>query len=273
MIRLLSIEWLKLKNYKVFWILFSLYFAGIMLVCSSGLFFLRYLKKEGIDFEGFDPTQIPIYNFPDIWQNITYLATFFKLLLAFIVIISVTNEITYRTLRQNIIDGLDKKDFLVSKLTLVFALSAIASIFLALYIYVLGVIHTSNFSMNQAFNGIGFIPVFFIEVFTYLSLALLAALLFKKAGFVIVLLFMYTLILEPFLALILEHAPFIPDYLANTKDYLPIKSLNNLIKIPFQRYILRPIQDYVKLTELVIVLVWLVIYNGLSILILKIRNV
>ncbi len=273
MIRLLSIEWLKLKNYKVFWILFSIYFAGILLVCSSGMFFLRFLKREGLDFEGFDPTIIPLYKFPDVWQNITYLATFFKLLLAFIVIISVTNEITYRTLRQNIIDGLDKKDFLISKLSLIFALSIAASVFLALYIYVLGVIHTDEFTMRQAFKGINFIPIFFIEVFTFLSFALFLALLFKKAGFVIVLLFMYTLIFEPFLALILEHAPFIPDSFAGIRDYLPIKSLNNLIKIPFQRYILRPIQDYVKFSEMAIVLAWLVTYNALSFLILKIRNV
>jgi hypothetical protein len=123
MIRLFEIEWLKLKNYKIFWILFGLYFLGLLVVCSGGMFLLEYIKRTGGDFKGIDPTILPLYDFPDVWQNTIYVATFFKLFLAFIVIISICNDINYRTLRQNIIDGLSKKEFLISKFTLIFSLS------------------------------------------------------------------------------------------------------------------------------------------------------
>ena len=116
MIRLFEIEWLKLKNYKVFWILIGMYFLGLILILSSGMLLMEFMKNHGAEFEGIDPTIIPLYDFPDVWQNMTYIATFFKIILAFIVIISVTNEIGYRTLRQNIIEGLSKWEFLKSKL-------------------------------------------------------------------------------------------------------------------------------------------------------------
>ena len=97
-IRLLEIEWLKLKNYKVFWILIIMYFLGLILILSSGMFLMQFLKSKGAEFQGIDPTILPLYDFPDVWQNMTYIATFFKIILAFIVIISVTNEISYRTI-------------------------------------------------------------------------------------------------------------------------------------------------------------------------------
>ena len=45
MIRLFEIEWLKLKNYKVFWILVIMYFAGLLIVLSSGMFLMQFLKS------------------------------------------------------------------------------------------------------------------------------------------------------------------------------------------------------------------------------------
>ncbi len=273
MIRLFKIEWLKLKNYKVFWVLLGLYFLGLIIVCYGGMFFLMFLKSKGADFKGIDPTIIPLYDFPDVWQNMTYIATFFKLFLAFIVIISICNEINYRTLRQNIIDGLSKKEFLISKLNLIVSLSALATIFLFLIGFVLGMIYSKVHGFNFIFSDMEFLPAYFLEVITFLSLAFLLSLLIKKSGFVIVLLFMYTLIFEPVFTSILEHAPFIPDSIDWVIPFFPIKSLNNLIHVPFQKYVFMRIQDYVAWIDIYIVTGWLVIYNALILFILKKRDV
>ncbi|MEJ2594307.1 MAG: hypothetical protein P8100_04105 [bacterium] len=96
MIRALKLEWLKVRNYRVFWILTAMYTFAVVIIASIGVFFLEWLKNLGAEFDGIDPTIIPIYDFPDIWQNTTYLASFAKVLLAFIVIISINNDITYR---------------------------------------------------------------------------------------------------------------------------------------------------------------------------------
>ena len=273
MIRLFALEWLKLKNYKVFWILFALYFLGLFIVCSGGMFLLEFIKSKGGDFKGIDPTIIPLYDFPDVWQNITYVATFFKLFLAFIVIISICNEINYRTLRQNIIDGLSKREFLISKLNLIISLSALATIFLFLIGFILGMIYSKVRSVDVIFSELEFLPAYFLEVCTFLSLAFLLSILIKKSGFVIVLLFMYTLIFEPIFTSILVHAPFIPDSLEKTAPFFPIRSLNNLIRVPFQKYVFMKIQDYVAWIDIYIVTGWLIIYNMLILLILKKRDV
>ena len=99
------------------------------LVTSSGMEFLKWLKSKGADFDEVDILRVPLYHFPDIWQNLTYISTYFQPILAIIVIISLTNEFSFKTIRQNIIDGFDRKDFLVSKLLSIFISLNLATIF------------------------------------------------------------------------------------------------------------------------------------------------
>jgi ABC-2 type transport system permease protein len=273
MMRLVEIEWLKLKHYRIFWILLAMYFLGVGIVCSSGMFLMEYLKNQGAEFEGIDPTLLPLYDFPDIWQNVTYIATFFKVFLAFIVVISVTNEISYRTLRQNVIDGLSKREFLLSKIALILLIAAAATLFLFLQGLVTGLIYSHVVEPRFIFSKMVFLPAYFLEVVTYLSFAFLLALLLRRSGFVIVLLFMYTLIFEPFLTLNLEHNDLLPDYLRPLAQFFPVRSLNNLIKVPFQRYVFMEVQDYIAPAAAAIVMVWLIVYNLLIIGLLRIRDI
>jgi ABC-2 type transport system permease protein len=260
MIRLFEIEWLKLKNYKVFWILIIMYFAGLVIVLSSGMFLMQYLKNQGAEFNGIDPTILPLYDFPDVWQNMTYVATFFKIILAFIVIISVTNEISYRTMRQNVIEGMSKWEFLQSKFALIISLSGAATIFIFIEGMVTGLIYSTVTYPEMIFSELEFLLGYFLEVMTFLCFAMLLALLLKKAGFAIVLIFMYTLIFEPFLTLNMEHNPWIKDHVSWLAPFLPIRALNNLIHVPFQRYVFMEIQDYIALKDVLIVLGWLTLF-------------
>ncbi|MFK5098226.1 hypothetical protein, partial [Klebsiella pneumoniae] len=54
--------------------------------------------------------------FPEVWQTVAYFSSFFVLLPSILVIMLVTNEYTYKTHRQNIIDGWSRNEFLLSKL-------------------------------------------------------------------------------------------------------------------------------------------------------------
>lgn len=261
MIRLFEIEWLKLKNYKVFWILLIMYFLGLILILSSGMFLMQFLKYKGADFNGIDPTILPLYDFPDVWQNMTYIATFFKIILAFIVIISVTNEISYRTMRQNVIDGLSKWEFLKSKLALIIVLSATSTLFIFFEGLITGLIYSTVKYPEYIFSDLDFLAAYFFELITFLSFALLLSILLKKAGFVIVLIFMYTLIFEPFLTINMLHNPWMKDYVSWLAPFFPIRALNNLIQVPFQRYVFMEIQDFIAWKDALIVFVWLVIYH------------
>jgi len=273
MIRALKLEWLKVRNNRIFWILTGMYLLALLVITSGGLFFLQWLKSEGADFKGIDPTIIPIYDFPDIWQNTTYLGSFEIFLLAFIVIISVNNDLTYHTLRQNIIDGISKKEYLMSKMLMIIAMAAISTLFIFIGGLVNGAIYSHVWGAGVIFDKMEFLAAFFYQIIIYCTLAFLLALVIKKAGFVIVALFLYTFMFEPIATAIMINAPVFRDGLApHIAPFLPIKAINDLIKIPFGRYIFMEIQDYVSLKALAIATGWFAFYLGLVYYILKKRD-
>jgi hypothetical protein len=261
MIRAFRLEWLKLKNYKVFWILVGMYSVALLMIASLGVFLLEWLKRQGADFNGIDPTIVPIYDFPDIWQNITYLGSFLKILLAFIVIISVNNDITYNTLRQNVIDGISKREFLLSKMSLILFLALVSTLLLFVAGLINGSIYSHVWGANYIFDELEFLLAYFYEIMVFCTLAFLLALVIKKAGFVIIVLFLYALMFEPIAVAILENAPFSRDTWAATfVHYLPIRSLNDLISVPYGRYVFMEIEDDVPVSAILISFGWFVIY-------------
>ncbi|MEM1122629.1 MAG: ABC transporter permease subunit [Bacteroidota bacterium] len=265
--RLLRIEWLKLRHYRPFWVLSGLYVVVITVASLGTHFFLQYLKSQGADFRGIDPTIVPFYDFPDVWQNLTYIATYLKLFLAFLVIMTICNEVTYRTLRQNVIDGMSKQDWIGSKFLLLLSLALAGTILLFFSGLFTGLIWGHPESYSSIFHSIEFLFAYLLEVTTFLSFALFLALLIRRPGVVIIGLTMYTLVLEPFLALILtenlRHAinPSIWEtFFGKLAHFFPIRAINNLIHVPYQRYALMEIQNYVSLREALIVMGWLAVF-------------
>lgn len=238
----------------------GLYALITVVICSSGMRFFEFLKSEGADFRGLDPTIIPIYDFPDIWQNLTYVASFFKIFPAFLVIISVANEFNYRILRQNIIDGLSKKEWILSKLLFIAALSLASTLLVFLIGIMTGSIYAHSDAMGSVFQSTSFLGAYFLDVFVYLVFAFMLILIIRKGAIVIVGLFMYTYMLEPFVTLFISQYPHLPDKYRVIAPFFPVKAIHNLIHIPFSRYVFMEIQDYVSLKEVAIVLVWLGIF-------------
>ena len=261
MIRVLKLEWLKIRNYRVFWILTIMYLLALVIIASGGMFLLEWLKSEGADFQGINPTIVPIYDFPDIWQNTAYLATFVKVFLAFIVIISVNNDVTYNTMRQNVIDGISKKEYIFSKLSFIVAMAAISTLFLFILGFINGSIYSHVWGASFIFDEMEFLAVFFYEVIIYCTLAFLLSLIIKKAGFVIVALFLFTFMFEPIITTIMINAPVFAEGMApEIAQFFPIKSINNLISVPFGRYVFMEIEDNISIKALSIATGWFAFY-------------
>ena len=259
-VRAFQLEWLKIRHYRIFWVLLVMYLLALIVISSGGGLFLEWLKSKGVDFNGINPTILPIYDFPDIWQNITWLSAFFKLFPAFIIIISVNNDITYNTLRQNIIDGLSKQEYMLSKLSFVIFLALASTMVLFLTGLIAGLTYSKVLEFSFILMDLEFLGAFFLEIVVFCSLAFLLALVIKKSGFVIVSLFLYTLMFEPILAGILGHFPPIKSYTEGLVDFLPAYSIYHLIDMPFPRYFFQEIQDFIAIKSLLIVLGWFVIY-------------
>jgi len=204
-IKAFVLEWLKVRHYRVFWILLGLYLFSLIILTSGGAIFLEFLRYKGVEYNGIDPTIIPIYDFPDVWHNNAYLGHFTKIFLAFIVVISVTNDWTFQTMRQNIIDGISKREFILSKIILIAFLGAISTVFLFVTSFFMGLIYSHTMDIGSMFSGLEFLLLYFVDIFKYCTFALFMTIIMRRPGFVIVFLIFYSLIIEPIIGAILKY--------------------------------------------------------------------
>ena len=263
----LTLEYLKFRKYKPFWII-----LGLFVVCYFGLglsikSFIDYMieNKNG-PFEMFFETGLPLFDFVDVWQNMAYITFLFKYILAFVVIISICQEYALRTIRQNMIDGLSRREYVVSKLGMVVVLSLLAGVLLLILGFVLGMLYSPVRSLDFMVQSIGFVPTYAFETFCFLVFAMFLATLMRKTGFTIVLFILYSLVMEPIATTIMTH-----EYKLATW-YFPVRAINNLIHMPFGKYIFREVQDYVALKEVAIAGGWAMLFVWLTYLLITKRD-
>lgn len=263
MLHLLKIDLKKLTNYRTFWIVCGLYFFTLGTTTASGMEFLKWLVRMGAEFGAdINIARIPFYHFPDVWQNLAYVSGFFKAILAFMVVISITNEFTYRTIRQNIIDGLSRKQFIISKILTNLLLSGMSTAMVFVIAIVTGLIYSPSIVGSDLIMDLEFFPAYFLEVFAFLSYAMLLGMVIQRSGLTIVL-----LVLSQMIEAIIKAN--VDDYLPWLIPYFPMESISNLIPMPFARYVFREIQDYVSIGSVLIVLGWTYLFNYLAYLKLK----
>jgi ABC-type transport system involved in multi-copper enzyme maturation permease subunit len=263
MLYLLKVDLKKLISYRTFWVVCGLYFFTLGMTTASGMEFLKWLVRMGAEF-GADikVTRIPFYHFPDVWQNITFISGFFKAILAFMVVISITNEFTYRTVRQNIIDGLSRKQFILSKVYTNLLLSAMSMAMVFVIALVTGMIYSPSVTMADLVMDLEFFLAYFLEVFSFLSFALLLGMIIQRSGLTIVI-----LVLFPMIEAIIRAN--VDDYVPWLIPYFPMESISNLIPMPFPRYVFREIQDYVSIVSVLVVVAWTFLFNYFAYLKLK----
>lgn len=263
MLHLLRIDLKKLTSYRTFWIICGMYFFTLVVGAASGMEFLKWLARLIDNFgEKININRIPLYHFPDIWQNLAWSSGLLKMGLAIMVVISITNEYTYRTIRQNIIDGMSREEFLLSKLytNLILSVASMVSVFLIAI--VTGLIYSPEIDLPYALTGIAFFPAYFLEIFAFLSFALMIGIFIQRSGLtIIVLLFSYLIEL-----IIKEN---IDNYLPGIIPFFPLESIMNLVPLPFARYAFQEIRDYVTIGSVAIALVWTFLFNYFAYLKLK----
>ncbi len=263
MLHLLQVDLKKLFNYRTFWIICGLYFFTLGVGAASGMEFLKWLAHTFKDFgSSLNINRIPLYHFPDVWQNLAWGSGLLKLMLAIMVIISITNEYQYRTIRQNIIDGLSRENFIVSKVLTNFLLSASSMVLIFLVTLVTGFIYSPEIIFPYMFTGVEFCFAYFLEVFSFLSFAFMVGIFVQRSGLSIVLLFA-AFIIESIIKLNID------DYFPALIKFFPLESIKNLVPLPFARYAFQEIQDYVSLTSVAIALGWAFLFNYFSYLKLK----
>jgi ABC-2 type transport system permease protein len=244
MLSLLRIQLLKIASYRTFWVLIALF-----LVTFGIANFFTYRIFENI-FSQVEVAatllgaEVTIFDFPAIWANMAWLAGYYQMILAVIVVVDISNEFSFRTMRQNLIDGLDRRDFVLSKLWLIFVLSLATTLLLTLYTLTMGVIFSEGAEVANFWQGADYMLAFFVQCFGYLSVAMLVVVLLKRAGLAMIVLFLYSLI-ENAVALYYNSKAGLMAAMKKgeaevaTKiwtDFLPLQLLNNPIPPSFYRY-------------------------------------
>jgi len=263
----LKLEFLKFRRYKPFWIILGLFIACYFALGLSIKSFIDYqiTTQNGI-FKEFLETGLPIFDFVDVWQNMAYITFLFKYILAFVVMISICQEYTLRTIRQNMIDGLSRSEYVLSKLGLVTVLSILAGLLLLILGFVLGMLYSPVKSIDFIVHSIAFVPAFAFETFCFLVFAMFLSTLIRKTGFAIILFILYTLIIEPIATAYMKYEMEVQTW------YLPMRAINNLIHIPFGKYVFQEVQDYVKWTEVLVAGGWALIFIWLTWLLISKRD-
>ena len=150
------------------------------------------------------------------------------------VITSITNEYSFKTHRQNIIDGWSRQQFIHVKIAQIVIISFLAMLFVFLTSILYGLLAGSTFS----FDKIQFVGYYFIQSLSYCLFALLIGVLIKRSGLSIGLFFLYCFIIENFLGAILNNMGGVRS-ISGPGDYLPLNTVDNLIPFPFFRSIVQ----------------------------------
>ncbi len=235
MLQRLQIEWMKLKNYRTFWVL-----GGLYLISIFGANYIGYRIQEAVYEEQAAKGAAEIlignkpYAFPNVWHMTSWVSSWLLFIPGLMMIIIMSNEYTYKTHRQNVIDGWSRKEFISVKIVLALISAIFSTVMVAITAVIFGFVNGTEFSTDKVI----FIFYFFIQALSYPLAALLIALLIRRGGLAIGIFFLYALVLENLVAGLMN------KYLNYTGRYLPLESTDNLIPFPIfenvQRQVMKP---------------------------------
>jgi ABC-2 type transport system permease protein len=242
MFKIIKIEWLKVKYYRTFWVLLIL---AIIMIPAANLVVSdisgRISKKmQGILGKG-------PFEFPLVWQTVANINSYTALMFGLVLITLVTNEFTYKTHRQNVIDGWERRDFVLSKIYWVIGLSLVALLVTVITGLVFGFMGSSALS----FEGFVYIWYYWLQLILSLCIALLAGMLFKRSGLATVLYLGYVMFLEQLLVVTIKR------FAGPIGGLLPLQTGDELTPFPVVGQFIDHSDSYSDQVYLILMLVYI----------------
>lgn len=270
--KLIKLEWLKFKGHRFF-----LIGTGLYVLCMIGLILgigqVRPLGNKASDQDALivigSFADMGFYKIPYVWHHITYFAGVFKFIPAFILLFFVANEYKFKTYRQNLIDGLTKSQFYLSKMFSVLGFSIFSTLIIGLTGFLVALIYNPDIPIMDLFQGGEFLLAYFAEVLCLITFAVFLTFLLRSSTVAIIILLLYYSLVEPIIGYSL-----MGDY----DIFLPTKASRDLINQPFARMSnmseLLGIEtaETVPIKELIITFAYTVVFALGGYLILKKRD-
>lgn len=274
--RLLQIELIKLWNNRASKTLIYGYF-----ILLTGIALIAAIKFD-IGPIKFHLAEQGIFNFPYIWHFNTFVAALLKIFLAIIIVSMMSNEYTYKTIKQNLIDGLSKKEFIASKFLTVVLFSIVSTVFVAVISLILGSIYSDYTEWGIVFTDLRFLVAYFIKLVGFFSFCLFIGILVKRSAFALGFLILWQMF-EGFTRGMIRWKLFDGETTDAIMGFFPLNAMFNVLKEPFSR--LSAVQSVVNqigeeialdygtsLLDMGIVLAWTAIFIWGSYRILKKRD-
>jgi ABC-2 type transport system permease protein len=197
---ILRTEWLKIRSYWAFWLMMlmiSLAYPGV-----NYLFYNQYRElsaKKDLTGQMMKMLLGNPFELPETYHTTAFFSSVFLFIPAILVIMLVTNEYTYKTSRQNIIDGWSRDQFLLGKFFDVFIISALVTLIFAIFSTVVGLVATTG-TVADRWSGTRYIAYFGLQTFSQLSIAFLFGFLLRRSFIALGAFMFYFIILENTLA-------------------------------------------------------------------------
>lgn len=263
MLRLLSIELHKIKHHRASKFLIIAYF---LILTSLALISSIRFKFAGQEFQ---LAEQGIFNFPYIWHLNTYLAAILKIFLMLVIVSMMSNEYSFNTLKQNLIDGLSKKEFVLSKFYTVVLFALISTVYVGIITLILGLNFSSYTEAAIVMTDVEYLLAYFIKLVAFFSFGLFLGMLIKRSAMAIAGLFVW-FVVEMIITGVLRWRIKWENYEYVTQ-FFPLTAMSNLIKEPASRFnVIKQAanqlgqdisKDYsIHFTDIFINLVWIVVF-------------
>ncbi|PKP11284.1 MAG: ABC transporter permease [Bacteroidetes bacterium HGW-Bacteroidetes-3] len=274
MLRLLNIEIHKLKYNRASRVLVFIYF---ILLTSIALIAAIKFDIGPVKFHLADQG---IFNFPYIWHFNTYIASILKFFLLLVIVSMMANEYSNKTLKQNLIDGLSKKEFVLSKFYTVILLALVSTIFVFIVSLILGYSYSDFNEISIVTTDLEYLFAFFVKLVAFFSFGLFLGILVKRSAFAVGAMLVWFWAESITKGMLYWKFETMVD---KVMQFFPLEAMSNLIKEPFTRLgavktVAKQVgedlsKDFsVQPKDLVIVLVWTAIFIYLSYVLLKKRD-
>ncbi len=274
--RLLSIELYKLWKNRASKILIIAYFV---IICLISLLAFAEFNFGGVPFR---IAEQGIFNFPFIWHFNTYIAGILKIFLAVVIVSMMANEYSYGTLKQNLIDGLSKKEFIISKGLVVLLFAFVSTIFIAILTFILGFTFSSYTEASVVFQDIDYLLAYFVKLLGFYSFCLFLGILIKRSAFALGFLILWN-IMEWIILMVLRWKVFPDSVVDALSRFFPLESMSLLIFNPIRRVsLIRNAEEQagmvnhnvyeVNYLQILIVLVWTTLFIYFSYKLLQKRD-
>lgn len=223
MIKLLKIEWMKIKDYTTFKVLTLLYFISIIGVTYIGYKINININKATENMA--DALLGNPFKFPELWNTTAFLVSLIFFIPGLFIINLMSNEYNFRTHRQNIIDGMSRSNFISVKIAICFLTSIFATISVFIAAIIIGYINKSSVNFDQIY----YLGYFFIQTFSYTMFALTLTMFIRRSGLALGIYFLYAMIIENLITGLINLK------LSPVGFFFPLECVDKLLDIPFAK--------------------------------------